>query len=132
MPPTSTQLPVRRISASTSIIALQGQVTALTEHALVDAYTQVSSPTTRSVILDFSRLEYMNSVGFGLMVTLLSRISAQNQCLLAFGLNEHYQQLFRLTRLNDAIAIYRTETEALAAAQAAEERGHRPAKERRG
>lgn len=131
MLPANAQLRVRRISASTSMIDLQGKVTALTEHALLDAYTQASSPTTSIVILNFSNLEYMNSAGVGLIVTLLSRVTSQKQRLLAFGLSEHYRHLFRLTYLDDAIAIYHTETEALAAAQAGEERGHRPAKERK-
>jgi anti-anti-sigma regulatory factor len=33
----------------------------------------------------------------------------------AYGLNEHYQHIFELTRLNEAIRIFDTEAEALAA-----------------
>jgi hypothetical protein len=35
------------------------------------------------------------------------------------GLNEHYQYIFELTRLNEAIGIYASESDALAAAEAA-------------
>jgi anti-sigma B factor antagonist len=132
MLPANAQVCVRRISASISIIDLQGKVTALAEHALLDAYTQANSPTTSIVMVNFSRLEYMNSAGIGLMVTLLSRVTSQKQRLLTFGLGEHYLYLFRLTRLDDDIALYHTEIEALAAAQAAEACGHLPAKERGG
>ena len=57
----------------------------------------------------------MNSSGIGLLVTLLVRANRQKQRLLACGLSEHYQQIFELTRLNEAIGIYNSETEALAA-----------------
>ena len=54
----------------------------------------------------------MNSSGIGLLVTLLLRVQRQKQQLRAFGLSEHYQQIFELTRLNEAIGIY--DAEALA------------------
>jgi anti-sigma B factor antagonist len=37
---------------------------------------------------------------------------------LAYGLNDHYRQIFELTRLNEAIHIHDSEKEAVAAAQA--------------
>ena len=48
----------------------------------------------------------MNSGGIGLLVTLLVRANRQKQRLLAFGLNDHYRQIFELTRLDEAIGIY--------------------------
>jgi anti-sigma B factor antagonist len=50
------------------------------------------------------------------LVTLLIRVKKQNQRLLAYGLAAHYRQIFQLTRLDEAIAIYSSEAEALAAA----------------
>jgi anti-sigma B factor antagonist len=37
--------------------------------------------------------------------------------MLAFGLSDHYRQIFELTRLDEAMAIHDSEDEALAAAQ---------------
>ena len=58
----------------------------------------------------------MNSSGIGLLVTLLVRAKRNHQRILAYGLSEHYRQIFELTRLDEAIAIYETEDAALAAA----------------
>jgi anti-sigma B factor antagonist len=58
----------------------------------------------------------MNSSGIGLLVTLLIRIQRQKQQLLAFGLSEHYRQIFDLTQLDKAIGIHASEAAALAAA----------------
>jgi anti-sigma B factor antagonist len=69
----------------------------------------------QAVILNFSGLEYMNSSGIGLLVTLLIRTQRQKQRLLAFGLNEHYRQIFDLTQLDKAIGIYASEAAALTA-----------------
>jgi anti-sigma B factor antagonist len=68
------------------------------------------------VILNFTGLEYMNSSGIGLLVTLLVRANRNRQRLMAYGLTDHYRQIFELTRLDEAIGIHSDEAGALAAA----------------
>jgi anti-sigma B factor antagonist len=109
----TTTIEVRRLSPSTSAIAITGDITSATEAPLMDAYGRAGDDATRSIVLDFSGLDYMNSGGIGLLVTLLVRVQRQGQRLLAFGLSEHYRQIFELTRLDDAIGIYETEAAAL-------------------
>jgi len=108
---------VRKPDAYTGIIDIHGEVNAFAESALMDAYTQACQDQAKAIILNFSGLEYMNSSGIGLLVTLLIRVNRQKQKLLAYGLSEHYRQIFELTRLNEAIGIYATEVEALSAAR---------------
>jgi anti-sigma B factor antagonist len=107
---------VRELSPRTSVVDIRGDVTAASEGALMEAYSKASGPATRVLVLNFSGLEYMNSGGIGMLVTLLVRANRQRQQLLAFGLNDHYRQIFELTRLDEAIGIHETEAEALAAA----------------
>ena len=106
---------VRRLTDTASAIDIQGDVTAASEDALMDAYTTATEGDARVVLLDFTALEYMNSGGIGLLVTLLVRANRQRQQLLACGLNDHYRQIFELTRLDEAVAIHANEAEALAA-----------------
>jgi anti-sigma B factor antagonist len=99
-----------------AVLRVNGDVTAASESTFGDAYTQAADAAVRTVILDFSGLEYMNSGGIGLLVTLLVRAQRGGQQLCATGLNEHYRQILSLTRLDEAIHIYDTEAAALAAA----------------
>ena len=62
-----------------SIIDIHGEVTAAAENALMDAYTQAGDHNARVIILNFAGMEYMNSSGIGLLVTLLIRINRQKQ-----------------------------------------------------
>jgi anti-sigma B factor antagonist len=112
MPQNNLTMNVRYVNNLVSVIDIQGEVTAFAENMLMDAYTQASRGQTKAIVLNFSDLEYMNSGGIGLLVTLLIRVQRQKQQLLAFGLNEHYEQIFELTRLNEAIGIYNSEAEA--------------------
>lgn len=105
---------VRKLNDQAAVIDVQGEVTAAAENALMDAYTQAGA-RARAIILNFSGLEYMNSSGIGLLVTLLIRVNRQKQRLLAFGLSDHYRQIFDLTRLDEAIGIFHSEAEAVAA-----------------
>jgi hypothetical protein len=51
--------------------------------------------------------------GIGMLVTLLVRANRQHQALAAYGLSEHYREIFELTRLDEAITIYDNEESAL-------------------
>lgn len=105
---------VRRVNG-VSVIDIGGEVNAQAEDALAAAYGEASQSGVKAVVLNFSGMEYMNSSGIGLLVTLLIRAQRNKQRLLACGLNDHYQQIFALTRLNEAIAIYGSEADAVAA-----------------
>jgi anti-sigma B factor antagonist len=98
------------------IIDIQGELTARADQALSAAYERASDGTN-AVVLNFAGLEYMNSSGIGLLVTLLIRANRQKKRLLTCGLSEHYRHIFQLTRLDDAIGMYGTEADALSAAQ---------------
>jgi anti-sigma B factor antagonist len=107
---------VRNVDAKIGIIDLEGELTAFAENVLMDAYNQASEGGTRAIILNFEGLQYMNSSGIGLLVTLLIRINREKQRLLTYGLSEHYRNIFQITRLDDAISVYETEEEAVRAA----------------
>lgn len=97
-------------------LQIEGEITSGSEKPLMDAFARAVDGGARTVILDFGGLDYMNSGGIGLLVTLLVRAQRQGRRLMAIGLNEHYRQIFSLTRLDEAIGIHDTEDAALAAA----------------
>ena len=115
MPQANITLQIRPVNGIASIIDIQGELTAFAEKQLMKTYTEASPPGTRAILLNFSGLEYMNSSGIGLLVTLLIRVNRQKQRLLAYGLSDHYRHIFRLTSLADAIQICADEKEAVRA-----------------
>ena len=118
MPELSVQMDVRKVGDQTSVIDIKGDVTAASEGVLMDAYSQAGGEKTKNVLLNFSGLEYMNSGGIGMLVTLLVRANRNKQNLMAYGLNDHYRQIFELTRLDEAIGIHQSEADALHSAGA--------------
>jgi len=116
MTETAVTMRVRIIDPLTSAIDINGSVTRAAEATLMDAYHQASRPQTRTIILNFSDLDFMNSSGIGLLVTFLVRANRQAQTVYAYGLSQHYRDIFALTRLDEAIHLADDEPSALAAA----------------
>ena len=96
-------------------LRIAGDITSASEGDLMAGYTRAIEDGARAIILDFSGLEYMNSGGIGLLVTLLVRAQRGGVRLLASGLSDHYRELLALTRLDEAIEIHSAEDAAVAA-----------------
>ena len=109
---------VREISADTSVIDIVGEINSFAENALMGAYARATANGATNILLNFNGLGYMNSSGIGLLVTLLIRAQRQKQNLAAYGLTNHYRQIFELTRLNEAIQIFNDEELAVGAMRA--------------
>jgi len=111
----TTAITARRAGAGVGVLDIRGDITSGSEAALMGAYGEAAAQGASAILLNFAGLEYMNSGGIGLIVTLLIRANRAKQRLLACGLSEHYRQIFELTRLNDAIGIFPDEAAALRA-----------------
>ena len=116
MPEAATTFDVREVSDQTRVIDIKGDITAQSEDVLMDAYGRGSGDGVSAIVLNFTGLDYMNSGGIGLLVTLLVRAQRQHQRVLAYGLSDHYRQIFELTRLDEAVGIHDSADDALAAA----------------
>ena len=104
---------VRDAGAQARVIDITGDLTAADEDQLMDAYARASVDGVKAIVLSFAGLAYMNSSGIGLLVTLLVRAHRQGQQVLAYGLSDHYRQIFELTRLDEAVGIHDSEADAL-------------------
>ena len=76
------------------VVDIKGDVTAGSEDVLMKAYEEAGD--ARAIVLNFTDLSYMNSGGIGLLVTLLVRANRKSQKLMAYGLSDHYAQIFEL------------------------------------
>jgi anti-sigma B factor antagonist len=108
------QIAVRESVPGVAVVDIHGDITPAVEEQLMKAYRECEH--ARAILLNFEALDYLNSGGIGLLVTLLVRAQRHRQRLHAYGLSDHYRQIFELTRLDDAITIHDDETGALSAA----------------
>lgn len=116
MPTANLNMNVREAGEGVSVIDINGEITSFSEAQISEAHEEASKSDPRAVVLNFTGLEYMNSGGIGLLVTTLIRAQRSGHKLYAYGLTDHYRQIFTLTRLDEAIEIYESEGAAVAAA----------------
>jgi anti-anti-sigma factor len=105
-----------RIEPTAAIIDLSGEINSFADEALNKAYEDAESHDPHASVLNFNSVDYINSTGIALIVGLLARARQSHRPLLTFGLSEHYQEIFRITRLSDFMTIHSDEASALAAA----------------
>lgn len=107
---------VRQVSPYVNVIDIQGEISSFSETALTSAYTKAVEGNIRTVIFNFTNMTYLNSMGIGMLVTLLIRAKREGKTVVGYGLIDHYLKIFELTRLDQVIPIYPSEEIALASA----------------
>jgi anti-sigma B factor antagonist len=108
---------VRRLSTSADVIDIQGEITSFTDNTLSEAMTRAIQENVHTIIINFTNMTYLNSIGIGLLVTLLVRARREGKTLAGYGLSEHYRKIFELTRLDQVVPIHSTQEIALASSE---------------
>ncbi len=96
-----------------AIIDLHGEINALSDEVLGQAFAEAEAENPKAILLNFGDVEYINSTGIALIVGLLAEARKSKRRILTFGLNEHYTDIFKITRLADFMGIYADEAAAL-------------------
>ncbi len=102
-----------RFESDLAILDLHGEIDGFAESALDAAYSEAESKQPPTIVLNFSDVGYINSTGIALIVGLLARARKDHRQLIIFGLNEHYKEIFHITRLADFMSIFPDEQSAI-------------------
>ena len=113
MPESWVMTDVRAGYGASSVIDIHGELHACAEHSLMDAYDNAAEAGSNVIILNFADTHSLDRDGIGLVVTLLSQADEQQRRLLAIGLSDSCREIFELTRLDQMISVYPSESEAL-------------------
>ncbi|HEX2152588.1 MAG TPA: STAS domain-containing protein [Acidimicrobiia bacterium] len=96
---------------------LSGDINAAAGDRLGALHSELDRDGLNTLVLDFERVEYINSTGIALIVALLARARTADVDVVAFGLSDHYREIFQITRLADFMGIFPDRASALRAAQ---------------
>ena len=81
------------------VLALSGEIDGSAADGLLGAYGRaVTEHDPATVVVD-----YINSSGIALIVSVLARSRAEKRKVNASGLSDHYREIFEITRLSDFI-----------------------------
>src|SRR5919112_6821082 len=100
------------------VLDLSGEINGFGQQALDAAYAEAEANDPETILLNFEEVDYINSTGIALIVGLLAKARASKRRLLAYGLSDHYVEIFDITRLSDFVSVFRDEESALSEASA--------------
>jgi anti-anti-sigma factor len=99
------------------ILDMRGEVNAFAESGLNAAIKVAEGYNPPVIVLNFTEVNYINSTGIALIVSILAQARKAHRKLVVYGLSEHYVMIFQITRLSDFMAVYADEASALAGVQ---------------
>jgi anti-sigma B factor antagonist len=97
-----------------TVLALHGDINGAAEEGFEETKRDAANMNGR-LLLDFSDVDYINSTGIALIVGILAETRMRGREVAAYGLSDHYREIFMITRLSDFMNIYEDEGAALAA-----------------
>lgn len=103
-----------RQTPGAAVIDLYGEINAQADQALNAAYAEAVQNGAETVVLNFTKADYINSTGIALIVGLLAQARKAKRQLRVYGLSDHYIEIFQITRLADFMHVFDNEESALA------------------
>ena len=104
-----------RLEPAVAVLDLMGEINGFAEEALNTAYAEADAKGTKTILLNFEGVDYINSTGIALIVGLLAKARISKRRLVAYGLSDHYVEIFEITRLSDFMSVFPDEESAMSA-----------------
>jgi anti-anti-sigma factor len=100
---------------SIAVLRFEGDIASTSKEAVLGLYQTLPQDETRTVLLDFTKVEYINSSGIAIVIQLLIEATNASQKVAAFGLSAHFSKVFTMVGITKYASLYATQAEALAA-----------------
>ena len=107
-----------RVVGDHTVLEVGGEVDVYTAPGLRERLVELVEHGARHVVVDLSRVEFLDSTGLGVLVGALKRLRAAGGTLGLVCSHERLLKIFRITALDRVFALYETVDAATAATDA--------------
>ncbi|MBI4902945.1 MAG: STAS domain-containing protein [Acidobacteria bacterium] len=94
-----------------AVLRFEGDITSHSEEAVLGKYRALNA-ATKKILLDFSKVPYLNSSGIALVIQLLMAANKASQKVVCFGLSAHFVKVFTMLGLAKYTSLHADETAA--------------------
>ena len=98
-----------------AVLRFEGDIASTSKEAVLGTYQGLPKEATKLVLLDFTKVDYINSSGIALVIQMLIEASNSNQKVYAFGLSPHFTKVFTMVGITKYAGLFPGQSEALAA-----------------
>lgn len=101
--------------APVSVLRFEGDIASTSKDAVLGTYQALPKATVKNILLDFTKVDYINSSGIALVIQLLIEASNAGQKVLAYGLSAHFTKVFTMVGITKYAGLFPDQSAALAA-----------------
>lgn len=96
-----------------TLIVLRGEIGTETVNHFKDRVDQILAEGQNKLIMDFKDVNYLNSMGLGVVAATLKKVKKNKGDLKLINLSPAVKELFELTRLTKVFEIFESEENAV-------------------
>jgi anti-anti-sigma factor len=97
-----------------TVLRFEGDISSTSKEAVIGSYQGLSKTTVKTILLDFTKVEYINSSGIALVIQVLMEAANSGQKVAAFGLSPHFQKVFTMVGITKYAGLFPDQAAALA------------------
>lgn len=91
------------LKGQVAVAGMQGDLTHTSEGRLIKAYERACAANAKYFVLDFRLVEYINSAGMSVIISILTQAQEAGREIRACGLSAHFQKIFDMVGLSKYI-----------------------------
>jgi anti-anti-sigma factor len=118
MPELVTRVTVEEVPSASgdpiTVLHFSGDITSGSQPAILGTYEGLPDLVKR-ILLDFSKVDYLNSSGIALVIQMMIAASKRGQTIHSFGLSPHFIKVFTMVGITKYTTMYPDEASACAA-----------------
>jgi len=95
-------------------LRFSGDITSTSKEVVLGTYQGLPSEVNW-IVLDFSKVEYINSSGLALIIQVLMQARNTGRSIHAFGLTDHFRKVFTMVGITKYTELHADESSACAA-----------------
>ena len=95
------------------ILHLDGRLDAVSSPILEETIAECTQKAPRSILLDFSRVEYLSSAGLRVLLSNSKKMKASGGSLVIFGMTDEVMEIIKMAGFEKVLTLATSESDAL-------------------
>ena len=100
--------------ADATVLRFEGDISSSSQDAVLGTFTRLPEDERKRLLLDFTKVDYINSSGIALVIQLLMQANKAGNNVALFGLTPHFQKVFTMVGITKYAQIHANEAAATA------------------
>jgi anti-sigma B factor antagonist len=103
----------RRLEGDVAILSLEGRLDLTSASSLKEASKEVLNGSSKKVILNMDKVDFINSSGLGALVSILKEVRNSQGSMRLTNLAPYVKEIFDITQLTNIFEIFPDEKQAI-------------------